>query len=238
MMNRPDSFRRAVVALCFFAALAGASEASAAEAPMPQPPTPAEPAGRGVVLSFGTGGAFLGGEIGKGLPISGAQATFDIRFGGYFTNRIGVVAGIQGGYGSLIEGCASKCSNAFSYQLPIVAQVSLQDRLRGAYFEGGLAILSTYGASTGKEGSASPEALQVRSIADLKLGIGYRFAAKTQPGSKATTTAMDIRFGVDLGQFDKVEYRAVGTDVDGDVRPEMKALHYAFSLGVGYHFAP
>ena len=231
MTNRPSRFvRSAVTSFISVAALFVASSASAAESPMPQPVKPGS-AGRGFVLTLDSGAAFLGGQITKQAPIAGAQMTLDLRIGAYFTEHFGVLAGVQAGHGALFAGCAAKCTNAVSYQIPIVAQYSLTDRRRGLYFDAGLGLLSTYAASTPKEES-SVETIEVRSIADAKLGVGYRF------GRNDSATGMDLRFGADVGQFDKVDYRSRAGNVDGDIQPEMKALHYAFALTVGYHFTP
>lgn len=222
--------RSTVASFVSIAALFVASNATAAESPMPQPVKPAT-AGRGFVLTIGSGAAFLGGQITKQAPIAGAQMTVDVRIGAYFTEHLGVLAGVQGGQGALFAGCASKCTNAVSYQIPIVVQYSLTNRRRGLYFDAGLGLLSTYAGSTPKEES-SVETIEVRSIADAKLGIGYRF------GRNTSATGMDLRFGADVGQFDKVDYHSRAGNVDGDIQPEGKALHYAFALTVGYHFTP
>lgn len=240
MTNR--HFLRRSFASCFVLAslaipsIAMADESAPATAEAPKTIAPGS-AGRGFVLTFGSGLSYLGGDLAKTAPIGAAQLTFDVRIGGYFTERFGVMAGVQGGYGAMFEGCSSTCSNAFSYQIPIVAQYSLRDRRRGVYFEGGLGLLSTYGGSSGKDAS-SPEALEVVSPVDLKLGIGYRFARIDPTSAKDTTTGVDMRLGMDVGQFDRVEYHSVDGSVDGDIRPEMKAMHFAFGLSVGYHFTP
>ncbi len=195
-------------------------------------------AGPGFVLTVGSGVAYLGGNAAQSVAVSGAQVTFDIRLGGYLTNRFGILAGAQGGYGALFEGCSSVCSNAYSYQLPVVAQYALRDRRRGVYFEGGLAFLSTYGASTGKD-EKSPETLELASSFDFKLGIGYRIAGQPEPSTrKDVATGMDIRLGLDVGEFKRLEYRSVGGDVAGDIAPSKADTHFALGLAVGYHFTP
>lgn len=234
MTTHPSHFVRFALALFIsVASLFAASNASAAESPMPQPVKPVS-AGPGFVLTLGSGASLLGGQITKQAPISAMQVTFDLRIGAYFTERFGILAGVQGGTGPLFAGCASKCTSGYSYQFPIVAQYSLTDRRRGLYFDGGLGFLPTYGGSTPKDTpSETKETVQVGSIADAKLGIGYRIATKND-----SKTGMDIHLGADVGQFEKVDYRSNTAGVQGDIQPEMKALHYAFALSVGWHFTP
>lgn len=213
--------------------------AGAADKPADAPKTEvSQAAGPGFVVTVGSGLAYLGGSAAQSIPLAGAQMTFDLRVGGYLTNHFGILAGVQGGYGALFEGCSSVCSNAYSYQLPVVAQYALRDRRRGVYFEGGLAFLSTYGASTGKE-EKTPEALELAANADFKLGVGYRIASQPEPrAQKDVMTGVDIRFGVDFGEFKRLEYRTVGANVAGDIAPTKTDTHYAFGLSVGYHFTP
>lgn len=234
MTNRSCRFvRTAFTAIISVAAVFAVSEARAAESAMPQP-VKAGSAGPGFVLTLGSGASFLGGQITKQAPIAGLQVTFDVRIGAYFTEHFGVLAGVQGGTGPLFAGCAAKCTSGYSYQFPIVAQYSLTDRRRGLYFDGGVGFLSTYGGSTPKDTpSEAKETVQVGSIADAKLGIGYRVATKND-----SKTGMDIRLGADFGQFEKVDYRSNTAGVEGDIQPEAKALHYAFVLTIGYHFTP
>ncbi|MBX3207321.1 MAG: hypothetical protein KF764_19900 [Labilithrix sp.] len=206
---------------------------SAAAPASDEPPT----AGTGFVLTIGSGAGFLGGEAVEGIDIASALVTFDVKLGGYLTPQFGIMAGLQGGYGALIEGCAGTCSNGYAYQIPVVAQYAFKDRSRGAYVEGGLALFTTYGGSTKSDSGDSPEALKVSAPVDFKVGAGYRFPMGAA-SDKAATTALDLRFGADLGQFKKVEYSSVGGSVDGDIASAHQAMHFALGLSVGYHFAP
>lgn len=214
---------------------AGAKDAPAAESAKAEP----VPAGRGFVMVIGSGLGFVGGEMGKDLSMAAGLVTFDLKFGAYVTTHFGIMAGLQAGYGALFEGCRDTCTNAIHYQLPIVAQYAFQDRSRGAYIEGGLGLFSTYLASTNTSSNPekSPEALEVASPIDFKLGVGYRFPDKARP-NKAATGALDLRFGVDLGTFKKLEYQSVGLDVAGDIPSDLQAMHFALGLSAGYHFAP
>lgn len=241
------SLRCSFAALLFVASSTAASTAAAdestssvtpatpAETTAPRPASP-EPAGRGFVMTVGTGASYLGGDFAKQLRIAGAQMNFNLRIGAYFTERFGVLAGVQGGYGSLTEGCSAKCSDGYSYQLPVLVQYSLRDRRRGVYFEGGVGLLSTYGGSS--KNAASPESLMVRSDADVKLGIGYRAAPFDAKTGKDSASGLDIRFGVDVGRFDRVEYTSLDGSVDGDIAHDMRATHFVLGLGIGYHFTP
>lgn len=109
---------------------------------------------------------------------------------------------------------------------------------RGVYVEGSLALLTTNAGSTDmkKHPDASPEAIEMSAPFDLKLGVGYRVPLGAN--DKVSTTGLDIRLGVDLGQFTKLEYESVGGDVEGEIASEKRALHVAVGIGVRYHFAP
>ena len=123
------------------------------------------------------------------------------------------------------------------YQLPVVAQYAFNDRSRGAYLEGGLALFTTYGGSTDTASGDSPETLKVSAPIDLKLGAGSRIPMNAT-AEKAATTAFDLHFGLDLGQFKSIEYGSVIGSVKGDVVSEHQAMHFALGLSAGYHFSP
>ncbi len=194
-------------------------------------------AGPGFVLVLGSGLGFLGGKAAEGIDVSAGLVTFDLQLGAYVSQHVGIMAGVRGGYGALIDGCAGSCTKAFAYHLPVVVQYALKDRSRGAYFEGGLALFTTYGGSTDTASGDSPETLKVSAPIDLKLGAGYRIPMNATP-EKAATTAFDLRFGVDLGQFKSLEYGSVAGSVKGDVLSERQAMHFALGLSAGYHFSP
>jgi len=193
-------------------------------------------AGRGFVLTFGSGPNYVGGAVGEGFTIGSVQMTFELKMGAYITRHFGVMGGVQAGYGKLASGCTGECS-AYAYQLPIVAQYAFQGRRRGAYLEGGLGILSTLGAVASGD-SKSSESLQTRSPVDLKLGVGFRFAPTDPNAKKDTTSGYDIRFAFDLGQYKEFEYSAGGRGVKGDIDESKQRFHYGIGLFFGYHFTP
>jgi hypothetical protein len=195
-----------------------------------------ESAGTGFVLVLGSGASFLGGKIAEGIDIAAGLVTFELKVGAYITPHFGIMGGVQGGYGALFEGCAGTCSNAYHYQLPLVAQYAFTDRTRGAYLEGGLALLSTYGGSTAPR-HQSPETLEGSMPVDLKVGAGYRVPIG-RATEKAAMSALDLRVGVDLGQFKRVEYGSVVGEVAGDIADDRQAMHFALGLSVGWHFTP
>ncbi|MDB4944832.1 MAG: hypothetical protein JWP97_4366 [Labilithrix sp.] len=195
-------------------------------------------AGPGFVLDFGTGFTGLGGSIAEGLGVGAPLATVSLRLGAYVTRHVGLMAGVQGGYGGLTAGCAGSCTNALAFQIPVVAQYAFEDRSRGVYLEGGVALLTTYAGSTDIEEhpDASPEVIKMSAPFDLKLGIGYR--APTGPSDKASKSGMEIRLGVDVGQFTSLEYSSESVDEKGEIPSEKRAFHVAVGIVVGYQFAP
>ena len=219
-------------------ATAAPAAAPAKDAPAAAPASSVPPsAGPGFVMVIGSGASFMGGQIAKDLPIAAGLVSFDLKLGGYITPHFGLMAGVQAGYGALFDGCSGTCVNAVHYQLPIVAEYAFKDRRRGAYIEGGIGILSTYLASTGDSSDDPPETLEVSSPVDFKLGVGYRLPSAASPG-KTATSALDLRLGVDLGQFKKLEYGSIAGDVAGDIVSDRQAMHFAIGLSAGYYFAP
>lgn len=221
---------------------------SAAPAPVVAAPEPAVkdvpataaeetemPAGTGFVVGMSSGPTVLAGQIAEGLAVGGVLATFNLRLGGYVTPHVGILAGLQGGYGALLDGCSGLCDKAFSYQIPVVVQYAFRDRRRGAYVDAGLAFVSTYSASTNKPGAA--EKIEMSSPVDIKLGAGYRFGLKNTT-NKAEAQALDLRFGLDFGKFKKLSYQTTVGSVEGDIVDARQASHYAIGLSVGYQFAP
>jgi len=208
------------------------------DAPPTLEPTTRPSAGPGLVLGISSGFTGLGGSLAEGAGVGAPLITFGLSVGGYVTRHVGLIAGVQGGYGALTAGCAGDCANAFAYQIPLVAQYAFEDRSRGVYVEGGFALLTTYGGSTDtkKNPDASPETIKMSAPFDLKLGAGYRVSLG--PKNKVSTTGLDLRLGVDLGQFTSLEYRSVGVDVSGEIASDKRALHVAVGFGVAYHFSP
>jgi hypothetical protein len=196
-------------------------------------------AGPGFVLEMGTGVSFLGGSVAQGMGVGAGLATVDLKIGAYLSNHVGVMAGVQGGYGGMFSGCAGSCSDAYAYEFPVTLQIALRDRSRGLYFEGGAALVTTYGGSTNPEedGDESPESLQMRSPADLRLGIGYRFAGSSAETS-AATSGVELRFGADIGEFKSIDYASLAGSVHGDVASTKQAIHVAAGLSLGYVFTP
>jgi hypothetical protein len=196
-------------------------------------------AGAGFFLVGGTGLSVLGGSIGEGVGVGAALMTVELKLGGYITQHFGVLGGVKGGYGALTAGCAGTCSNAVSYQFPVLAQYAFQDRTRGFYVEGGLALVTTYAGSTDskKDPNQGPEVITMSAPVDLELGVGYRIPSAAKP-EKAATGGLDLHVTLDIGQFKSLEYKARGVDVSGDIARDQQALHVAVGLGVGYVFAP
>jgi len=218
--------------------VAASPTAQPAPSQVDRPGTPASRevplAGPGFVLSFGSGGGVLLGEAVKDLGVTGGFVTLDVRVGAYVTERIGILGGVQAGYGVMNKAC-SEC-NAYTYQLPVVAQYAFVDRARGPYVEGGLGLFTTYAGYTKK--SSSPETVSLRSTVDLKVAVGIRIPLGAPSKDKAPTTACDIRLGFDLGRFTSLEYKSVRSDVSGDIRDDRRAMHYLVGLLASYHFAP
>ena len=196
-------------------------------------------AGPGFVMTLGSGGSYVGGAIVEGVALGAGLVTFDLKLGGYITPHVGILAGVQGGFGALFEGCSGTCSKAVHYQIPIVAQYAFEDRTKGAYLEGGIGIVSTYRASTDSEKNPdqAPESLEASAPFDFKLGVGYRIPISAVR-DKVATSAFDLRLGADLGQFKKIDYRTVGVELAGDVVNDRQAMHFALGFSAGYHFAP
>lgn len=136
----------------------------------------------------------------------------------------------------MTEGCAGDCSKAYHVAIPVLVQYAFDDRARGAYVEGGLNFLPTYGASTDteKHPEQSPESLRVSGFADVKLGFGYRLPLD----GFRKGYVFELHAGLDVGKFDSVAYTNVRGSVEGDIADAERALHYVASLSVGWHFAP
>lgn len=184
----------------------------------------------GFVIAPGAGLAVLGGQLAKDAEIGAVLATFELQVGGYFSPKVGLLVGVKGGYGSITEGCAG-CS-ALAYQFPIVLEYAFRDRVRGAYFLGGLALGTTYIATTGSRS----EKLTFSTPVDFKLGLGYRIPRST--GARAAKEALDLRFGLDFGTFKSLDYSSGGKRLSGDIASSDRAGHVTLGLNVGYHFMP
>lgn len=213
---------------------------SAAGSPKDEPATlagGASSAGPGFVLAVGTGMTYLGGRAAEGASIGAGLATLELKLGGYLTPHFGLMAGIEGGYGGVFDGCDG-CEKAAHYQIPIVAQVAFTDRRRGAYLEGGFAVLSTYFMHTDPDGPSrvGSETIKMSSPVDAKLGGGYRFPVGDAVGKPANV--LDLRFAVDLGQFTTIDYRSSRERFAGDIPSGNRAMHFALGFGLAYHFAP
>lgn len=237
---------------------APATVASAAPLPSPPPPSAASPAaapgaeaapppgsdtapssaagepsssGTGFVIAPSAGLAVLGGQLAKDVEIGALLATFELQVGGYFSPKVGLLVGAKGGYGSITEGCAGSCS-ALAYQFPVVLEYVFRDRVRGAYFLGGLALGTTYIATAESNG----QKLTFSTPVDFKLGLGYRIPRSA--GARAAKEALDLRFGLDFGTFKSLGYSAGGERLAGDIASNDRAGHVTLGLNVGYHFMP
>ena len=190
-------------------------------------------------MVLGTGLSYLGGAAVKDLGLGAALVTFDLKLGGYVTPHLGIMGGLQAGVGSMWEGCVDTCANAGHFQIPVVVQYAFKDRSQGAYVEGGLALLSTYVASTDSKTQSDlpPEKLALSSPFDLKLGVGYRIPVSTAK-DKPSTSAFDIRLGADVGQFRTVAYENIAGSVEGDIASDRQATHFNIGLSAGYHISP
>ena len=75
-------------------------------------------AGPGFVLVLGSGLGFLGGKAVEGIDVSAGLVTFDLQLGAYVSQHVGIMAGVRGGYGALIDGCAGSTSCPSSRSMP------------------------------------------------------------------------------------------------------------------------
>lgn len=236
----------AVIAATVLTTATASAEASESPPVSPAPPAADQPtgtppargpisAGPGFVGSLGMGFVGLGGSLLSDVGVGAALASMDLRLGGYVTPHIGLMAGVQGGYGGLSAGCAGTCSNALHVQLPVVVQYAFIDRVRGVYVEAGVGILSTLWASTGVDDDGPVETLKASTPFDYKLGAGYRFALAAPPG-KVATKALDLRLNVDLGQYRSIDYRTAVGEISGDIADGMRAMHVAVGLNLAYQF--
>ena len=130
----------------------------AKDSPAVAVPTGRPSAGAGFVLVFGTGFTGLGGSIAEGMPVGAPMMNVGLRLGAYVTRHIGLMAGVQGGYGALTAGCAGDCTNAFSYQIPVVAQYAFEDRSRGVYVEPGWISASASISGSSRRSNTAPSA--------------------------------------------------------------------------------
>lgn len=204
------------------------------------PPTEkADPrdAGRGFILALNVGPSFLLGEAMDGEKLGAAFASSEVLFGAYVTRHIGLLGGVAFGVGVPWAGCKGKCTKAYTYQFPIRAQFAFQDRSRGPYVEGGLALLSTFSARTDKKESPEevPETLRLSSPVDFTFGAGYRVPLQT----RARSTGMcDLRLAFSFGTYTSVNYKMPGLELKGPIADDARATHWTFGFSAGYHFAP
>jgi hypothetical protein len=198
----------------------GASSAVAA-------PEGKEELGPGVHFSFGTDVAVLAGAIAQGWTGTGAYALLSIRAGYYFTDHLGLIAGVQAGTGGLLDGCGSStCSNAVAFQFPLLAQWAFDSRSHGPYVEGGIALAPTYIASTQDGDGQSPAALRFDSPLDLKLGVGYRW--------RAPHGAFELRAELDVGRFTYASANTAEGFASADIPSNQQAFHGTGSLGFAW----
>lgn len=203
-------------------------------------------AGSGFVLNVGLGAGFLGGSVADGIDLDGRLTTADIRVGAYVNPHLAILVGFRGGLGSPDKGCAGSCSDLYHFQVPLVAQYAFVDRSRGVYLESGFGIASTYIAkSTEKDFTqgAPNERLRATAPLDFKVGIGYRYPFGGEPSTAghdghASTQALDVRLGLDVGRFSSFAYSVSGKEIAGDIDSEKTALHTMFGLTAGYSFTP
>jgi hypothetical protein len=197
-------------------------------------------AGAGFVLSVAAGMTVLGGGIAQTWNVGAILSNVELKLGGYLSPHVGIMAGIQGAYGTATAGCVNRCGSAVAFQFPIVSQYAFQDRTRGVFLEAGIAVLPTYLASSGDSQDyprKAPETLTVSAPFDVKLGLGYRIAGAAEAG-KAANASLEIRFGVDIGEFKSVQYATGSQRLDLEIDSEKRTLHGAVFIGLGYQYAP
>lgn len=191
----------------------------------------------GVVLGFGTGVSVLAGGVAEGVNIGGAFFDVSVQVAGYFNRHVGIVAGVQGGAGTLLEGCAGDCETAIRYQVPVMMQYAVDDRRHGLFLDGGVGLLTGYVGSTSEEDrgeTGASESLHVTTPFDLKLGVGYRI----QSGPAPSRSSLEARLGLDVGRFASLDYSNGSRKLSGEIADEARALHFAFGFSAGYTFAP
>lgn len=207
------------------------------DAPASAPASETPSAGTGFLIDLTSGANVMTGRILEGVDAGAVQFTIGAKAGYYVTPHLGFLAGLQGGYGGMWEGCAGTCTNAFSFQVPVLAQYAFGDRTRGAYVDGGVALFSRYMAmnDTKEHPEEASEKLSMTTPFDFKLGAGYRIAQGAS-ADKAASKAIDMRLGLDIGQFKTISYEVGSAKVDGDIVSEKQALHFVIGLSVGATF--
>jgi len=183
-------------------------------------------AGPGFVGNLNLGGEALVGELVSDASLGAGFTTLNPSAGYYVTQHFGLFGGIKLGFGAAWD-CSAECTTATTFQIPVTMQYALSDRTRGAYFDGGLGILSTVTLNMKSDRSVS-----AMSPIDAKFGAGYRW--KSRQG--AITQSMDLHLGFDIGQYSSLTATVRDSEVSADVPSNAKAVHAAVSFGVGWQF--
>lgn len=219
----------AAVLVATFAATAGAEEVKPADKPA-EAPAPASPTG--ALFDLGAGAMYTGGQIAKDAKLGALEVVFAFRGGYYFTQHVGLVGGVELGFGNLTTGCedahgkeSDKCG-AFSAKLPVVVQYAFENKHRGVYVEGGVSALHVHGLT------ATDQLAMFFSPADLSLGLGMRVPYAVDPKAKAGT--LELRFRGEAGMFTMGSFRDGDASVSGDVTE--KSLHYGLTLSLARQF--
>jgi hypothetical protein len=186
-------------------------------------------AGPGFVGGVRFSGEGLIGEAATNYLVGAAFTTIVGSAGYYFTDHFGAFAGLKFGFGAAFE-CGADCTTASTWQVPLTVQYAFDDRTRGAYLEGGLGLFS--GVHMNVKG-ANDAHIEFTTPVEGKFGAGYRW--KSRQGK--VTQATSLHMGVDLGQYSALSINAGGREIlGGDIASDRKALHVAFSVGVGFQF--
>lgn len=176
----------------------------------------------GFVLDFGIGGLFPATAFVSGARPLGPGVSFDGRLGYYMTPHIGLVVGLRGSDGHRVPGCGGDSCDGYSVQAPVILQFAGTDRARGVYSEVGVGLGTTYGAGG---------VYKLSSPAELKLGLGYRFAGA---GGARRTIALDLNLGADIGSITSAEVHTGSGSYSGSVDGN---THLVVALSLISHFS-
>jgi hypothetical protein len=169
---------------------------------------------------------YLDGHLGDEWAVSTVQSTVGVALAAYPTRHVGLSAGLEGGYGTLMEGCWGECDKAYSLRVPLRAEVAVRGRFVGPYADAGLSFVNAHSAIGGK-GSEHPEHITMSSPATLSLGGGYRLPL--------FASSLDLRAGLEVGRFGKIRYEDEHTTWTED-RFRALGLHYAMTLTAGFRW--
>jgi hypothetical protein len=168
----------------------------------------------------------------SGVTLGTLEAVFALRGGYFFSPHVGLIGGVEGGYGHLTTGCSDgsgkdsdECGSV-SVKAPVLVQYAVDNRRRGAYFEGGVTAFNFYALT------ASDQVVTMFSPVDFSAGAGIRAPLSADP--KAEPSVLDFHVRADVGMFTSGSYSDSKVSASGDIQD--KALHYAITLNVGRQF--